>query len=159
MGVTIEELFENIDARKLIPRKPGIYIVKVPEGMVIKFKQDPDGFQETHHGVLPNIYEQVVNKWREIINNNADQTILYYGRSTNIHKRIMQYVNFGYKYKSYDNHAGGRAIWYITENRKLEFEYYETEDFIEEETKLIKEYEMKYGVKPLANAIEGESKK
>lgn len=67
----------------------------------------------------------------------------------------MQYVNFGHKYKSYDNHEGGRAIWYIVDNDKLEFEFFETADYKNEEAILIRKYESKYGIKSLANAIEG----
>ena len=157
MGISIQELFENKECKKQIPTGSGVYTVRIPSGMTVKFKKEPDGFQVTHKRTLSNIYDEVVAKWNTIIESNADASILYYGRGINLRRRIMQYVNFGYKYKSYDNHEGGRAIWYIIDNGKLEFEFYETPDYKSEEARLICEYEAKYGNKPLANAIKGEN--
>lgn len=157
MGITIKELFNNNNAKLAIPKTSGIYIVKVPADFKIALKTNPDGFQETHKGKLANIYSEVAAKLSRLEENNADTSILYYGRASNLRNRIMQYVKFGYQYKKYYNHAGGRAIWYIENNKLLEFEYIESGDFKEQESILIKEYEEKYGDKPLANAINGES--
>ncbi len=155
MGASIQELYINKNVRSKIPHKPGVYIVKVPQGMAIEFKHEPDGFQVTHNRELPNIYDDVVKRWHILLDNSADTSVLYYGRAVDLRKRIMQYVKFGYKYKTYDNHAGGRAIWYVKNNKNLEIEYYETDEFEKEETRLIDEYEKKYKIKPLANAIGG----
>lgn len=156
MGLKIKDLFENNNTKFAIPKTSGIYIVKAPKDFKISLKKEPDGFQETHKGKLKNIYYNVSDRLETLNDNNADTSILYYGRATNLRNRIMQYVKFGYKYKAYDNHAGGRAIWYIENNKLLEFEYIESDNFKKLEANLIKAYEEEYGCKPLANIKNGE---
>ncbi len=157
MGITFKDLYENKECRKLIPRESGVYCVKVPDGMEVKFKKIPDGTQKTHNsGDLDNIYDKVVEKWNTLIQNNADTTILYYGKAKNLRTRIMQYVRFGYN--EVDNHAGGRAIWYIEDNKILEVEFHVTSDYENEEARLINEYENMYNSKPLANINKGRTK-
>lgn len=151
MGYKIKALFENNTLKNEIPTTSGIYIVRVPSDMTVSFTNIPDGRAKE----IKNIYNDVIEHWKGLNDKCADTSIIYYGRAKNLRRRIMQYVYYGYAYKQYNNHKGGRAIWYIKDNKNLEFEYYETRDYEGEEASLIEKYELKYGYKPLANAISG----
>ncbi len=141
---------------RFIPTSSGVYIVRPPKDYQIEFVKNPDGTRSVDGKPLLNEFDFVTKKYTELVDKNADLSVLYYGRATNLRNRIKQYAKFGYAYKDrngrpFEEHAGGKLIWYIKNNKHLIIDFYEIKDFKMEEERLIREYYKKYGEFPLAN--------
>ena len=82
----------------------------------------------------------------------ADQSILYIGKAEGkrgLRQRLKQYMDYG---RGNGNiHAGGRAVWQISDCGLLLLAYEACENPGERERQLLQEYREKNGSYPLAN--------
>lgn len=161
-GRSVNKLILKSDER-YISTQSGVYIVRPPKGFRMEFLEKPEGTRNVNGKLLDNQYQDAVKKYTHLKNLGADLSVLYYGRATNLRRRIKQYAKFGYAYKdkngkSYEEHAGGKLLWYIKNNKMLEIEFYETTNFKAEEERLIREYYELYHELPFANEIFGSKK-
>lgn len=147
---TFEELYNG--ALKQIPIGSGIYKVYKPEGFQMVFRSDSDA---------PFVNEQLIDaailqeKWNRVLESPGyEENLLYIGKAKNLRRRIRQYVRTGYGKAI--NHSGGRVIFQLENNKKLEIEYYEYENCKEIEAIEIEKYILNRGVLPFANWKKGE---
>ena len=140
-AVTLQELCCN-DCHS-VPEVPGVYWVFVPEGMPIRFS-------EQEYRPKAKIYP--AKKLQEKYEGCADQSILYIGKAEGrrgLRQRLKQYMDYG---RGNGNiHAGGRAVWQISDCGLLLLAYEACENPGERERQLLQEYREKNGSYPLAN--------
>jgi hypothetical protein len=115
----------------------------VPEGMPIRFS-------EQEYRPKAKIYP--AKKLQEKYEGCADQSILYIGKAEGkrgLRQRLKQYMDYG---RGNGNiHAGGRAVWQISDCGLLLLAYEAYENAGERERQLLQEYREKNGSYPLAN--------
>lgn len=140
-AVTLQELCCN-DCHS-VPEVPGVYWVFAPEGMAIRFS-------EKEYRPKAKIYP--AKKLQEKYEGCADQSILYIGKAEGkrgLRQRLKQYMDYG---RGNGNiHAGGRAVWQISDCGLLLLAYEACENAGERERQLLQEYREKNGSYPLAN--------
>ena len=160
--------FEELRNGKIsgIPDSPGIYWVKIPNNFNLEIMQNPDGIDMNPKYLIENLQMKIKHYLLE----EKGGGILYIGKANNLRERIESYTAFGYNDKRFIKHAGGRAIWYIKNNKQLLVEYIEYKNLIglekdivkqyleKEETEFIDKYIIKYGVLPFGNQIRGKKK-
>ena len=104
-AVTLQELC--CDGCRAVPEVPGVYWVLAPEGMLIRFS-------EQEYRPKAKIYP--AKKLQEKYEGCADQSILYIGKAEGkrgLRQRLKQYMDYG---RGNGNiHAGGRAVWQISD--------------------------------------------
>ena len=126
-----------------VPEMPGVYRVLRPEGMMIRFTENP-----YHRSAKLYPAEKLSRKYMAC----ADQEILYIGKANGkngLRQRLKQYMNYGWDHAA--NHRGGRAIWQIEDAGLLLLAYEECEDAEAQEKQLLADYKAKNGSYPLAN--------
>ena len=104
-AVTLQELCCN-DCHS-VPEVPGVYWVFAPEGMAIRFS-------EQEYRPKAKIYP--AKKLQEKYEGCADQSILYIGKAEGkrgLRQRLRQYMDYGLGRGNI--HAGGRAVWQISD--------------------------------------------
>ena len=140
-AVTLQELCCN-DCHS-VPEVPGVYWVFAPEGMAIRFS-------EQEYRPKAKIYP--AKKLQEKYEGCADQSILYIGKAEGKRgcgRGYKQYMDYG---RGNGNiHAGGRAVWQISDCGLLLLAYEACENAGERERQLLQEYREKNGSYPLAN--------
>ncbi len=167
--ITFKELYEiyvlggrsatkliSVTDERFIPTEGGVYIVHPPKGFNVSFQKNPDGTRVVDGKELPNEYSEVVAKYNRLNEAGADLNVLYYGQASNLRRRLKEYAKFGYAHKNskgriFEEHAGGKLLWYIKNNKDLEVEFYTVKDYDGEEKRLIREYHETYHEFPLAN--------
>lgn len=148
---TFEQLHNG--ALKQIPSTAGIYKVYKPAGFQMIFREDSDATLSENK--LINV-EDLKDKWKNIMEDSGyEDDLLYIGKAKNLRRRIGQYVRTGYGAKK-PNHLGGRAIFQLADNKKLEIEYYEYENCKVIEALEIEKYIENKGIMPFANWKRGE---
>ena len=163
---TFEELRYKFDHKDYegIPDECGIYIVSKPKDFELKIQKKYDGpDSDDAYFKYCNGNDRYSDKTlkQNLLNLKAafemDHT-LYIGKAgfddgretkQTLRERVRQYVNFGYKQGKI--HVGGRAIWKLKNNKKLEVElipcaYPETRESL-----LINYYISYHGYRPFAN--------
>lgn len=93
------------DNCKMIPAKPGIYIVFSSNRKMPVFC---DSFKEFSIDPIP--ARDLNTLWRNWI---EETSILYIGKATNLRNRLKAYIKWGRGKKSALGHKGGRDIWQI----------------------------------------------
>ena len=140
-AVTLQELC--CDGCRAVPEVPGVYWVLAPEGILIRFS-------EQEYRPKAKIYP--AKKLQEKYEGCADQSILYIGKAEGkrgLRQRLKQYMDYG---RGNGNiHAGGRAVWQISDCGLLLLAYEAYENAGERERQLLQEYREKNGSYPLAN--------
>ena len=126
-----------------VPNAPGVYWVFAPEGMPVCFSEQTERFKAKSYPAktLQEKYERC-----------ADKSILYIGKAEGkrgLRQRLKQYMDYGQGKGNI--HAGGRAIWQISECGLLLLGYEVCENAGERERQLLQEYREKNGSYPLAN--------
>ena len=154
-GQSASKLIAPSDER-FIPAEGGVYIVRPPKGFKVEFQKIPDGTRNVKGKELPNEYDTVVAKYDYLKKKGADLNVLYYGQASNLRRRLKEYAKFGYAHKGkngkpFENHAGGKLLWYVKNNKDLEVEFYAIKTYDIEERGLIREYHGIYYEFPLAN--------
>lgn len=133
-------LHSNCD---MIPDKPGIYRVIVPEKLTVSFSAEVLNSAAPAYPV-----EELSEKYARCI----DKSIVYIGKANGhngLRQRIQQYMKYGCNTAS--NHKGGRAIWQIENYPLLLLSYEPCEDCEQREHQLLADYKRRNGVYPLAN--------
>lgn len=139
--VTLHELWCN--GCRSVPNAPGIYWVFTPEGMPVCFSEQTERFKAKIYPAktLQEKYESC-----------TDKSILYIGKAEGkrgLRQRLKQYMDYGQGKGNI--HAGGRAIWQISDCGLLLLAYEVCENAGERERQLLQEYREKNGSYPLAN--------
>ena len=130
-AVTLQELCCN-DCHS-VPEVPGVYWVFAPEGMAIRFS-------EQEYRPKAKIYP--AKKLQEKYEGCAEG-------KRGLRQRLKQYMDYG---RGNGNiHAGGRAVWQISDCGLLLLAYEACENAGERERQLLQEYREKNGSYPLAN--------
>lgn len=140
-ATTLASLFHS--NCEIIPDKPGIYQVIVPEELIVFFSA------EVLNSTAP---AYPVDKLSEKYARCIDKSIVYIGKANGrngLKQRIQQYMNYGRNTAS--NHKGGRAIWQIENYPLLLLVYEPCENCEQREHQLLTDYKQRNGVYPLAN--------
>lgn len=150
MKVTFEDLIqEYCDTGHLdsIPDFEGVYVVYLPDKFSITIKQDSDALKSPRK---PYDIERLKSKL-EIITQDGliDNNVVYIGKADDLRKRTRQFIRFGMGLGS--NHAGGRALWQIENNKKLLFEYTICPGSRVRENEMLLDFKSRHGDYPLAN--------
>ena len=127
----------------MIPDKPGIYRVIVPEELPVSFSAEVLNSAAPAYPV-----DKLLKKYAQCI----DKSIVYIGKANGrrgLRQRILQYMNYGCNKTS--NHKGGRAIWQIEKYPLLLLAYEPCEDCEQREHQLLTDYKQQNGTYPLAN--------
>lgn len=128
---------------EIIPNRPGIYKVIVPEELPVSFSAEVLNSAAPAYAV-----DKLAKKYACCI----DKSIIYIGKANGrngLRQRIQQYMNYGRNISS--NHKGGRAIWQIENYPLLLLTYEPCEDCEQREHQLLADYKQQNGVYPLAN--------
>lgn len=128
---------------EMIPDKPGIYRVIVPEELPVSFSAEVLNSAAPAYPV-----DKLSKKYAQCI----DKSIVYIGKANGrrgLRQRILQYMNYGCNKTS--NHKGGRAIWQIENYPLLLLAYEPCEDCEQQEHQLLADYKQQNGTYPLAN--------
>jgi hypothetical protein len=132
-----------------VPHAEGTYKVYLPEGfkMVIREKSDATKFLKQP----PYDVELLSAKWKRICKyNEPDNNVVYIGKADDLQKRTRQFLRFSIGLDV--NHAGGRALWQLENNKQLLFEYTVEENCREKEKQMIEDFMNRHGgEKPFAN--------
>lgn len=149
---TFEEL--RAGALKKIPKCKGIYKVYMPHDFTIKFRSDSDAPYTKNQLKSVDVLQ---NKWIEICKHPGyEDGLLYIGKSTNLRRRISEFVRTGYGEAI--NHYGGSAIFQLENNKQLQIRIFECENCEERESQEIATYISYRKVMPLANWQSGTKK-
>ena len=101
---------------------------------------------------IADCFPEGLKKLQEKYEGCADQSILYIGKAEGkrgLRQRLKQYMDYG---RGNGNiHAGGRAVWQISDCGLLLLAYEACENAGERERQLLQEYREKNGSYPLAN--------
>ncbi len=147
---TFEELHNG--ALKQIPCTSGIYKVYKPTDFQMIFREDSDAPFTNKQLIDVDILQ---DKWNKILEKTGyEDNLLYIGKGKNLRRRIRQYVRTGYG--DAINHSGGRAIFQLVNNKKLEIEFWEYDNCEEIEAIEIEKYISYRGTMPFANWKKGE---
>lgn len=127
-----------------IPNISGIYIVECPENFKIEFTDKPITIKEkVIKGKLRNIIYPVEELYEKYENGN--KRILNIGKTNckeGLQRRLQLYLEYG---QGKDvAHRGGRSIWQIINNQKLNLYWYPTENARKLEKYLIQLHSQKY---------------
>lgn len=158
---TIDELrksnYEQIKSLK----SNVVYFVEVPNNFEVEITYDTTAhkLKQAGKGKGKNaLYpiDNLVNRY-----NNSDKKILYIGKgerkNNNGYKRFIDYLMYGIGIKK--SHDGGRSIWQIKNNHKLNVFFISCHNATFYENYLIEQYKIENnGNKPLANRNSGNSK-
>ena len=141
--LTNKSTIETVNISK-IPNVSGIYIVECPENFEIKFTDNPITLkQKIIKGKLRNLIYSVEELYAKYENGN--KRILNIGKTDSkegLQKRIKLYLEYG---QGKDvAHRGGRSVWQIVNNQKLNLYWYPTEKARELEKYLIQLHAKKY---------------
>lgn len=131
-----------------IPIDKGIYIIKKPCDLAIKFLDKTTAITDFKSKRLLYDVEILKNKYSGL----QDKNILYIGKAAckkGLRQRIGQYIDYGYNEGKI--HRGGRAIWQIENCEQLIIDFYCCEECEQEEKSLLKNYKILNGNYPLAN--------
>lgn len=140
-AVTLQELWCN--GCHSVPNAPGVYWVFAPEGMPVRFS-------EQEYRPKAKIYPAKI--LQEKYERCADQGVLYIGKAEGkrgLRQRLKQYMDYGQGKGNI--HAGGRAIWQISDCGLLLLAYEVCENAGERERQLLQEYRENNDSYPLAN--------
>ena len=149
---TFEEL--RLGALKKIPRCSGIYKVYMPHNFKVKFRSDSDAPYTRNQ--LKDV-DVLQNKWLDICKYPGyEDGLLYIGKSTNLRRRISEFVRTGYG--DAINHYGGSSIFQIENNKQLQIKIFVCENCEEREAEEIDAYIYHRKVMPLANWSKGNKK-
>ncbi len=158
---TIEELRKsNYEHIKKINSNI-VYFVEVPDNFKVEFLYETTAhkLKQTGKGKDENaLYEitDLVNRY-----NNSDKKILYIGKgerkNNKGYKRFIDYLMYGNGISK--PHDGGRSIWQIKNNHKLNIFFISCQNAAFYEYQLIEQYKKENrGNRPLANRNSGNSK-
>lgn len=144
--ISIKELMDTYYSLRRIkgyPRKQGVYMVRIPNGMQLSFKNQPDINTKLGTFTVEELDERY-NKLKEY--NDIDNDIIYIGASENLYVSIQQLISFRIGYN--DIHSDGRALWQICDNELLEVDYIKCDNAED----IINDYRYRHGgLLPLAN--------
>jgi hypothetical protein len=150
---TFEEL--RAGALKNIPKCKGIYKVYMPCGFEMKFRNDSDAPFEKNK-----LKEKVVlqDKWEEICKYPGyEDGLLYIGNSKNLRNRLRQFLRTGYGDAT--NHYGGSSIFQLENNKQLQIQIIECENYEELKAQEIDAYINHRKEMPFANWVRGKKSK
>jgi hypothetical protein len=132
-----------------VPHAEGTYKVYLPEGfkMVIRDISDATKFTEQPPYDIGFLSE----KWEKICKfNEPDNNVVYIGKANDLRNRTEQFIKFSIGLAV--NHAGGRALWQLENNKQLLFEYKIEKNCREKEKQMIEDFMNRHGgEKPFAN--------
>ncbi len=105
MRYTIKELFDSRCSN--VPKTPGVYFVKAPKDFKVEICETSVSFESIKNKLLLYNKSLLHDKYEKL----KEKDILYIGKANcknGLHKRIKQYIMYGYKKSKI--HQGGRAI-------------------------------------------------
>ena len=150
MKVTFEDLIQEYrDTGHLnsIPDAEGVYAVYLPDKFTITIKQDSDAIKSPRK---PYNIEKLKSKLKLIMQDGlVDNNVVYIGKADDLRNRTRQFIRFGMGLGS--NHAGGRALWQIENNKKLLFEYTLCSGSRLKEKEMLLDFKSRHGDYPFAN--------
>lgn len=138
---TVENLYNM--GYSSIPCQEGVYMILRLSDSAPKFVANGTG--GFYRGENPNVgIEELKANW---VNGTC---VMYIGESTDIRKRIRQYMAFGHGRNI--GHKGGRYIWQLADCKDLIVCWKPTSgDSRTEEGTLIQDFKLQYGARPFAN--------
>lgn len=138
---TVENLYRN--GYSAIPKVEGVYMILRLSDSAPKFV--PKGTGGYFKDKEPNVgIDELAANW---VNGTC---VLYIGKATDLSKRLSQYMSFGHGRNV--GHYGGRFIWQLSDCKDLVVCWKPTSGSARtEETSLIQDFVMQYGVRPFAN--------
>ena len=136
----IRDLRASVDGD--VPLGPGTYVVMLPEVFEVRFlDRNPGG---RFKGKDPTVSKSFLEaKWV------PDTDLLYVGSSSELKKRIGTFLRFGAGCPV--AHWGGRLIWQIANSDALLVAWRQSVGHRNDENKLLREFEARYGKLPFAN--------
>ena len=153
--------FEELRNGKIqeIPVTSGVYWVIMPDSFVMEYMKETDGPVYGKRGnKMAYDLAKLQKKGEHYKKPEHGGNILYIGKATNLRNRLKQYYEFGYNEERHYVHEGGRAIWQLRNNKKLQVAYKECSEAEKEETELIDKYMLEYGALPFGNMRRGNKK-
>ncbi len=140
----------------IIPEQAGIYYVEIPSGFELIVMNETDGLKKVGKKKPFKVYyKEDMEHWLVQYKINSKNKILYVGKADNLKKRLEEYINFGYGVETHHFHSGGRAIWYLKNNKSLLISYELCDNPPKKEAEQIDRHILKYGEKPFANRVRG----
>lgn len=157
MNYSFEEL-RNGKIRE-IPAASGVYWVIMPDSFLMEYMKETDGPMYGKKGKKM-VYDlaKLQKRGEHYRRSENGGNILYIGKAKNLRNRLKQYYEFGYNEEGYHVHEGGRAIWQLKNNKKLQIAFKECLEEEKEEAELLDKYILKYGALPFGNMRRGKKK-
>jgi hypothetical protein len=135
-----------------IPNEEGIYVVMAPDDFEITFSDGTSAITSYNGKNMLYTGQTLREKFER-----SDQRILYIGQASGednkLKDRIEQLIKYGYNQSGFNanNHRGGRAIWQINNNRKLQLGYLAIDCAQSKEKMWLVKYKKTYSTYPVAN--------
>lgn len=153
--ITFQEILTNKKILNDVDGVEGIYKVFLPKGIDFVLKNETTAITEYKGKKLVYDSEEeiatIAERW-EIIQScdEKDNNLLYIGCSNDLKRRLKEFAKYGVK--KCKTHRGGKIIWQIENAINFQVEIIPTEDYKEEEYRLIKNYRKRHkDQRPIAN--------
>ena len=139
--VTVADL--RSDRCATVPHDPGVYVVLLPSAVAkVSFLRKSTG--GWFKGKDPTVDAAVLrSKWVD------GATVVYLGKSDDLHRRIRQFIDFGAGRPV--GHWGGRLVWQIARSEDLLLAWNADQAPLARESTLIAEFVAEFGAMPYAS--------